>query len=131
MPLMVVNVSSIHRLPGDLNDLQANHEEADTLTAFHLENTSGNRIILRASDTDVLIILIGVLGNQCPEVRYSKNVFMDCGSGNSRRYINVTSIVNVLEEQKPGLPKTLPGYAFTGYDFTSSSYSYNFCSVVK
>ena len=107
MPLMVVNVSSIHRLPGDLNDLQANHEEADTLTAFHLENTSGNRIILRASDTDALIILIGVLGNQCPEVRYSKTVFMDCSSGNSRRYINVTSIVNVLEERKPGLPKRL------------------------
>ena len=55
MPLMVVNVSSIHRLPGDLNDLQANHEEADTLTAFHLKNTSGNRIILRASDILILM----------------------------------------------------------------------------
>ena len=66
--------------------LQANHEEADdTLVAFHLENTSGNKIIVRASDTDVLIILISVLGNQSPEMRYSKNVFMDCGSGNSRR----------------------------------------------
>ncbi|XP_068240150.1 uncharacterized protein [Palaemon carinicauda] len=103
--------------------LQANHEEADTLIAFHLENTSGSKVLVRASDTDVLIILIGILGNQDPEVRSSKNVFMDCGSGNSRRYINVTNIVEVLEEQKSGLPKALAGYhAFTGCDFTSAFY---------
>ncbi|XP_068213902.1 uncharacterized protein [Palaemon carinicauda] len=103
--------------------LQANHEEADTLIAFHLENTSGSKVLVRASDTDVLIILIGILGNQDPEVRSSKNVFMDCGSGNSRRYINVTNIVEVLEERKSGLPKALAGYhAFTGCDFTSAFY---------
>ncbi|KAK4322833.1 hypothetical protein Pmani_006431 [Petrolisthes manimaculis] len=48
---------------------------------------------------------------------------MDCGSGNSRRYINVTNIVNVLEERQPGLSRALLGYhAFTGCDFTSSFY---------
>lgn len=79
--------------------------------------------LVRASDTDILIILIGILGNQDPEVRSSKNVFMDCGIGNSRRYINVTNIVEVLEERKAGLPKALPGYhAFTGCDFTSAFY---------
>lgn len=103
--------------------LQANHEEADTLIAFHLEKTSGSMALVRASDTDILIILIGILGNQDPEVRSSKNVFMDCGIGNSRRYINVTNIVEVLEERKAGLPKALPGYhAFTGCDFTSAFY---------
>ncbi|KAG1684928.1 hypothetical protein GQR58_009264 [Nymphon striatum] len=43
--------------------------------------------------------------------------------GNSRRYINVTNIVDVLEDCKPGLPRALPGYhAFTGWDFTSAFY---------
>ncbi|CAB4040582.1 PREDICTED: uncharacterized protein LOC105437992, partial [Paramuricea clavata] len=28
---------------------------------------------------------------------------MDCGIGNSRRYINVTNIAEILEEHKPGL----------------------------
>ena len=62
--------------------LQANHEEADTLITFHLENISANMILVRASDTNVLIIFIGVLGNQHSEVRSSRNVFMDFGSGN-------------------------------------------------
>ncbi|KAK3883498.1 hypothetical protein Pcinc_012197 [Petrolisthes cinctipes] len=34
--------------------LQANHEKADTLIAFYLENITSNAVIIRASDTDVL-----------------------------------------------------------------------------
>ena len=81
---------------------------------------------MRASDTDVLVILIGVLGNQRVEIRSMTEVVMDCGKGNDRRYINVTNIVDVLEERRVGLPRALPGYhAFTGSDFTSAFYRYN------
>ncbi|KAK4309970.1 hypothetical protein Pmani_018437 [Petrolisthes manimaculis] len=103
--------------------LQANHEEADTLIAFHLENITYNAVIIRSSDTDVLVILIGFLGKKNLKERTRSTIIMDCGSGNSRRYINVTNIVNVLEERQPGLSRALLGYhAFTGCDFTSSFY---------
>ena len=43
--------------------------------------------------------------------------------GNSRRYIDVTSIASHLNDNKPGLSAALPGYhAFTGSDCTSSFY---------
>ncbi|KAG1676316.1 hypothetical protein GQR58_014353 [Nymphon striatum] len=101
---------------------QGDHEEADSLIAFHVANITAGSIIVRAADTDVLI-LIGTLGQQRPEVRSMANIIMDCGMGNSRRYINVTNIVGVLEDCKPGLPRALPGYhAFTGCDFTSAFY---------
>ena len=103
--------------------LQGNHEEADTLIAFHVANITAGKVMVRASDTDVLVILIGALGKQRREVRSTSNIIMDCGMGNNRRYINVTNIVDVLEEHQPGLPRALPGYhAFTGCDFTSAFY---------
>lgn len=112
-----------HILVSSPAHLQANHEEADTLIAFHLENITSNAVLIRASDTDVLVILIGILGRKTLEKRNRSTVIMDCGRDNSRRYINVNNIVNVLEERKPGLSRALPGYhAFTGCDFTSSFY---------
>ena len=35
--------------------------------------------MVRASDTDVLVILIGALGQQRREVRSMANIIMDCG----------------------------------------------------
>ena len=103
--------------------LQGDHEEADTLIAFHLVNTSTSNVIIRASDTDVLVILVGILGNQRPEVRAKNQVIMDCGDGNTRRFINVTNIVTELEARKPGLARAMPAiHAFTGCDFTSALY---------
>lgn len=111
--------------------LQANHEEADTLIAFHVENISSSAVLVRASDTDVLIILIGLLGRKLPEERTRSKIIMDCGSGNSRQYIDVSNIVDVLEERKAGLSRALPGYhAFTGCDFTSSFYRYVLILIV-
>ena len=104
-------------------EYQGDHEEADTLIAFHVANITERNVIIRATDTDVLIILIGLLGRQRPEIRARMNIIMDCGMGNSRRYINVSNIAAVLEETRPGLPRALPGYhAFTGCDFTSAFY---------
>ena len=101
--------------------LQGDHEEADTLIAFHVANITQSDIIVRGSDTDVLVILIGALGQLRPELRSRKNIIMDCGSGNTRRYINVTNISDVLEQRRQGLANAIPGcHAFTGCDFTSA-----------
>ena len=102
--------------------LQGDHEEADTLIAFHAVNICSN-IVVRASDTDVLIILIGMLGHQSPDERAKRDIIMDCGMGNNRRFISVTNIVSNLETVKCGLSRAMPGYhAFTGCDFTAAFY---------
>ena len=98
--------------------LQGIHEEADTLIAFHVNHVKGH-ILVRASDTDVLVILLGMLGRQMGD--NPNKIIMDCGSGNTRRYIDISSIATELEAKQPGLAAAQPGlHAFTGCDFTSS-----------
>ena len=46
---------------GHPEQLQGNHEEADTLIAFHAVNATGN-VVVRTSDTDALVILLGMIG---------------------------------------------------------------------
>jgi hypothetical protein len=104
--------------------LSHKNEEADTLITFHAANTTGD-IIVRATDTDVLIILLGYLGRMRPEMRSMINIIMDCGMGNNRRYININHIAEKLEVKAPGLAAAMPGYhCFTGCDYTSSFYRY-------
>ena len=101
--------------------LQGDHEEADTLIAFNVANASDGNVVVRASDTDVLVILTGAIAQQNREAISTPNIIMDCGMANNRRYINVTNIADVLEERNPGLSRALLGYhAFTGCDFTSA-----------
>ena len=88
---------------------QGSHKEADTLHAFHVSSVAGYAVI-RASDTDVLVILLGI------QLHYY-------GSGNSRRHIDVSIIANVLEAKQKGLAAAMPGsHAFTGFDFTTAFY---------
>ena len=101
--------------------LQGNHEEADTLIAFHDINATPGDIMVRASDTDVMVILISALGQLPKEIRGRRNIIMDCGNGNTRRYIDVSNIIDTLEERNLGLAKAIPGcHAFTGCDFTAA-----------
>jgi len=102
--------------------LQGNHEEADTLLAFHAANVSGS-VLVRASDTDVIVILLSMIGRHIQNGQTPGVVIMDCGTGNSRRYIDVTAIANALETKQRRLSTALAGlHAFTGCDFTSSFY---------
>jgi len=104
--------------------LQGNHEEADTLIAFHLSSANGN-VMIRASDTDVLVIVIGMVGRQLTSQRATSynQIIMDCGSGNTRRHIDLSSITTVLESKQKGLAAALPGlHAFTGCDYTTAFY---------
>ena len=102
------------------NVFQGDHEEADTLLAFHASHTNGS-LIIWASDTDVLIIILGMLGKNKRDSIPMKNIIMDCCSGKEQRYLNVTTITATLEEKHAGLAAALPGlHTFTGCDFTAS-----------
>ena len=84
--------------------IQGSHEEADTLLAFHAANATGN-VVIRTSGTDVIIILLGMLGRHQRshrETSCSLNI-MECGSGNNHRHINVTSIATALESTQKEL----------------------------
>ena len=103
---------------------QCTHEEADTLVAYHASRVSGN-IVVRASDTDILVILLGMLGQSETRERLllCGKVIMDCGSGNNRRHIDVSAIATALDTKRNGLAAAIPGlHAFTGSDFTAAFY---------
>ena len=81
---------------------------------------------MRATDTDVLVILIAMIGRHAEEnatVHYGR-IAMDCGVGDNRRYINVSAIQSKLEEKKPGSSTALLGlHSLTGCDYTSSFFN--------
>ena len=80
---------------------------------------------MRGTDTDLLIILLGMLVKHKEEhtpIEYARIVF-DCGRCNSQRYIDVTSMHMNLKEIHEGLSKALVGlHAITGTDYTASFY---------
>ena len=41
-------------------NLQRQHEETDTLVAFHAKQAPEGNILVRSTDTDVLVILLGL-----------------------------------------------------------------------
>ena len=97
------------------SNLQSSHEEADTLIAFHVKNIYGGNVLVRSSNTNVLVILLGLVGR-------SKNlsIIMDYGHGNHKRYINVSHLAVCLDEKQFGVTDALIGlHALTGCDFTS------------
>ena len=97
-------------------DLQGKHEEADTVIARHVKLLCGKSILVRSSDTDVLIILLALVGRLA-----LKDVKMDYGSGNTRRYIDVSGIAENLNKTSPCFTDALLGFhALTGCYFTSS-----------
>ena len=103
---------------------QSTHEETDTLVAYHASRVPGN-VVVRASDTDILVILLGMLGQsktRATPVSCGK-VIMDCGSNNNRRHIDVSAIANALDRKQKGLSAAFPAlHAFTGSDFTAAFY---------
>ena len=80
--------------------LQCKHEEADTLLAFHINSISSGTIIVRSTDKDVLIILLGLAGRS-----EGINIILDYGSGNHRRYIGVSELAALLKRNNQALLK--------------------------
>ena len=62
------------------DNVQSRHEEADTLVAFHAHQEPEGSILVRSTDTDVLVILLGLAGRS-----HGSNIILDYGSGNHRR----------------------------------------------
>ena len=95
--------------------LQCQHEEADTFLAFYTSSISSGTILVRSTDTDVFIILLGLSGRS-----EGIDVILDYGSGNHRRYIGVSELAAILGEKQRGITEALMGFhALTGCDFTS------------
>ena len=92
-----------------------NHEEADTKIAFHTKVIDAKAreeddIIVRASDTDIAIILL----YHCN--KFKSQLWMDFEK--TRRYICITTVYQLLG---PPICAALPGFhALTGRDCTSS-----------
>ena len=98
-------------------ELRNTHDEADTILALHANHASSTQpdanIVVRANDTDVLVILIYHSNH------FKCQLFMDVGSNddNTRRYIHVTKLAESMENMSLVLPAL---HAFTGCDYTAS-----------
>jgi len=98
-------------------DLCSDHEEADSriiLHCLHASRTASatTAIVVRSPDTDVLVILLAYASSLC------QRVYLDTGTGNKRRLIDIQAIADVLGTD---VCAALPAYhAFTGCDYTSS-----------
>ncbi|KAJ8676935.1 hypothetical protein QAD02_012722 [Eretmocerus hayati] len=92
------------------------HEEADTKLVFHACQTPPSSIvIIRCSDTDVSIIMLGNMAH----LKDGVQVWFDFGTGNARKTINVTDVRASLGD----LCDALPGiHAFTGNDYNPCFY---------
>ena len=89
---------------------------------FHASQIHGN-LIVRADDTDILVLLIGMIGRHSSleaTVPYNR-VILDCGHDNNRRMVDVTELATNLEASNAGLPAAVPSFhALTGTDYTSA-----------
>ena len=97
--------------------LTSTHVEADSRIMFHILNLDPpGKTVVRTSDTDILIILLGVFH----EFKKNSEIWMEIGeiSRNTLRYININQLHNCLGTK---LSKSLLAFhAFTGSDYTSS-----------
>ncbi|KAJ8664697.1 hypothetical protein QAD02_006359 [Eretmocerus hayati] len=92
------------------------YEEADTKIMYHLRQlqTPGKNVSVRASDTDVLVIILSNFSN----LRSTMNIWMDYGTANHRRFLNINVIYGRLGEK---LCKSFAFFhALTGCDYNPS-----------
>ena len=98
-------------------ELASSHEETDSKMIYHLTILEENsKVIIRTSDTDVLVIALGWLEN-IPE---SINVWLKVGlyAKNSLRYIDVRELSNKLGKD---LCRALPAFhVFTGCGYATA-----------
>lgn len=99
--------------------LACQHEEADTRIVFHLCSILSEEklsIAVRCSDTDIFILLLYHISHMTDRT----SVWMDVGlsTNNTRRYINISQLVDHLDENVlNGLPAL---HAFSGCDYTAA-----------
>lgn len=89
------------------------HEEADSRIIYHIcqINVDGE-VVIRCSDTDILIILLGNMHR----LNASLKIWVNLGVGNHERFISVNQVHEILGNS---LSKALPCFhALTGCDYT-------------
>lgn len=93
------------------------HEEADTKIIYHVcQNENDCNILIRCSDTDVLIIMLGNMQH----MNSASNIYMNVGVGNNCRYINVSEMYRKVGNL---FCSSLPGFhALTGCDYNPAFY---------
>ncbi|KAJ8967438.1 hypothetical protein NQ314_002886 [Rhamnusium bicolor] len=98
-------------------DLYCSHHEADNRILFHISKLPESiNVVIRASDTDILIIAVGNLHKLTNKV----HIWIKTGlqSKNTLRYVSVNDIYTSLGDI---LSQALPAYhALTGSDYTAS-----------
>lgn len=99
-------------------EFECNHEEADTRLIFHMSKLRINsKMVVEASDTDVLIILLGNIH----KLKHSE-IWLTSATSNLKDVscVNCTSLSQNLGQD---LCLALPGFhAFTGSDYTACFY---------
>ena len=92
------------------------HEEADSRMIYHLASILGPaNVVIRANDTDVLIILLSYM----PYIATNIHVWQEVGFAlkNTLRFIDVNK---AFENLGANVCKALPAFhAFTGSDYTA------------
>ena len=80
------------------------------------------KVIVRSSDTDVLVLLIAIIAREVKKgTKKIEQIIIDYGLGSNRRYIELSSITESFASESDGLPEAVIGFhAFTGCDYTSS-----------
>ena len=99
------------------SDLCSDQEEADTKIILHCMQAGkacaqSTPIVVRSPDTDVLILLLSYASS------ISQPLYMDTGTSNKRRIINVKAIADVLGSDM--CAALLAFHAFSGCDYTSA-----------
>lgn len=88
------------------------HEEADSRIVYNICQINFNaEIVVRCSDSDILIILLGNMDH----LKAPLKLWVNMGVGNHERYINVNQLHSILG---CSISKALPGFhAVTGCDY--------------
>ncbi|MES9880098.1 MAG: hypothetical protein ABW185_04375 [Sedimenticola sp.] len=96
----------------DIQELVANHEEADTRLVLHCMHSDAECIVVLARDTDVLVLLVAHFHKmKC------QKMWMKAGTAKRRKYIPVHEIRQQLTE--PVVDALIPFHAMTGCDTVS------------
>ena len=99
-----LRIDSTRKVEED-KSLYNEYEEADSRLLFHITQSvqycSFNRVSLVTSDTDVFVSLIHHF--HAWQLLGLKELLMVCGSGTSKRTINIHSLIDALPTHLPGI----------------------------
>lgn len=102
-------------------DYECHHEEADTRMIFHAHKiVAGSKILIKASDTDVLVILLGNIH----KIQQSEIWLANSVSRKKNQHLECVNCTELAAKLGSKLCQSLPAFhAFTGCDYTAAFYN--------